>query len=166
LRAELLEEGSGIHIATVHLPAINTPQFVWNRAKVDRHPQPVPPIFQPEVAARAVRDAVAGRRREVWLAWPTVKTVLGERLLPSGLADRYLARTAFEGQVTDDPIDEDRPDILFEPAGLDLGARGPFDEQAHERSLHYEVNRRRGPIAAAFAALLAAGAWLVARRRR
>jgi NAD(P)-dependent dehydrogenase (short-subunit alcohol dehydrogenase family) len=166
LRSELLDEGSAVHVATVHLPAVNTPQFVWNRAKVDRHPRPVPPVFQPEVAARAVRDAVVHRRREVWLGWPTVQTIAGERLLPSALADRYLARNAIEAQVTDEPIDADeRLDNLFEPADVDLGARGPFDADALDRSLHYELSRRRGLLALGATLLLGGGAWLLGRRR-
>jgi NAD(P)-dependent dehydrogenase (short-subunit alcohol dehydrogenase family) len=166
VRSELLEEGSSIHIATVHLPAINTPQFVWNRAKVERQPRPVPPVFQPEVAAQAVRDAVVGRRREVWLGWPTVQTIAGERFLPSALADRYLARNAVEAQVTDEPIDAQRLDILYEPADVDLGARGPFGDEALERSIHYELSRRRSRLAVGAAFVAATGAWLAHVRRR
>jgi NAD(P)-dependent dehydrogenase (short-subunit alcohol dehydrogenase family) len=166
IRSELLAEGSEVHIATVHLPAINTPQFTWNRAKTGHHPQPVPPIFQPELAATAVREAVEQRRREVWLAWPTVQTVLGERVLPSGLADRYLARNAVDAQSTGDPLAPDRPDILFEPVDYDAGARGPFDDRAETRSLQYELSRRRRASLAAIGAVAVGGAAIWAARRR
>ncbi len=97
LRTELLHEDSGVRITSVHLPALNTPQFGWVRTRLPRHPQPVPPIYQPEVAARAIVWASAHDRREVWVGGPTVGTILGNKLAP-GLVDRYLARTGFDSQ--------------------------------------------------------------------
>jgi NAD(P)-dependent dehydrogenase (short-subunit alcohol dehydrogenase family) len=100
LRTELLHDGSRVHLTMVELPALNTPQFSWSRAKMPRHPQPVPPIFQPEVAGEAVYFAAAHRRRELVVGWPAVKAVYGEKVAP-GLLDRYLARTGYDAQQTD-----------------------------------------------------------------
>src|SRR5688572_8963633 len=104
LRTELLHDGSNVHVTEVQLPAHNTPQFDWGRAKLPNRPQPVPPIYQPEVAARAIEYAATHRRREVLVAWPTVKAVYGERVAP-GLLDRYLARSGYEAQQTDEPLE-------------------------------------------------------------
>jgi short-subunit dehydrogenase len=129
LRTELMHERSGVHVTMVHLPALNTPQFEWGRTRMPRHPQPVPPIFQPEVAARAIVFAATHRRREVLVAWPTVKTVWGNRLAPWA-ADLYLARTGYDAQQTDEPVSPERPDNLDGPAPGDWAAHGTFDSQA------------------------------------
>jgi NAD(P)-dependent dehydrogenase (short-subunit alcohol dehydrogenase family) len=137
LRCELLHEGSGIRVTVVQMPAVNTPQFSWVRSRLPRHPQPVPPIYQPEVAARAIVRA-AGRpsRREYLVGASTKATVLANRLVP-GLLDRYLARTGFDSQQTSEPEPLDRPDNLWQPqdqlAGTDHGAHGEFDDKAHPR---------------------------------
>jgi hypothetical protein len=145
----------------VQLPAHNTPQFEWGRAKTPRHPQPVPPIFQPEVAARAVYSAAHMRRRELYVGGPTVKTIWGNKLLP-GLADRYLARDGFEAQLTDDPLEGGRDGNLFEPVPGDHGTHGRFDDDARERSVQLKLAKRRGAVAGAVAlALGAAGVGLV-----
>ena len=133
LRAELLHDGSNVRVTMVQLPAMNTPQFAWSRAKLPRTPQPVPPIFQPEVAAEAILWAAGNPQRQLMVGWPTVKGIVGNAIVP-GLADRYLARTGVEAQQTDEPLDPDRPDNLFEPVPGRQGAHGPFDEQARERS--------------------------------
>lgn len=140
LRTELMHEGSAIHVTMVHLPALNTPQFGWCRTRLRKHPQPVPPIFQPEVAARGVREAMRRRTREVWVGWPTVRTILGNGLAP-WFADRVLARMGYESQQTEQPIASDRPDNLFEALPGDHGAHGAFDERARERS-RYDTLRR------------------------
>ena len=135
LRTELMHDGSRIQLTMVQLPALNTPQFSWGRTKMPRHPQPVPPIFQPEVAAEAIVDAADNPRREVWVGGSTVVTILGNKVAP-WLADRYLARTNVKAQQTDWPIDPNRPDYLYRPldeAG-DRGAHGPFDDRAKPRS--------------------------------
>src|SRR5262249_50312901 len=90
LRTELLHEGSNVRVTMVQLPALNTPQFTWSRAKLPHSPQPVPPIFQPEVAADAIVWAASHPRREVMVGWPTVKAIVGNAVAPS-VADRYLA---------------------------------------------------------------------------
>ena len=97
VRTELLHERSRVHVTMVHLPALNTPQFEWGRTKLPRHPQPVPPILQPEVAARAIVYAAEHRRRELLVGAPTLQTVWGNRLAP-WLLDHYLARTGVEAQ--------------------------------------------------------------------
>ena len=114
LRTELMDEGSAVKVVSVHLPALNTPQFDWSRLKFDRRPQPVPPIFQPEVAARAIVEAADDPRREVWVGGPTVAAILANRLSP-GLLDWYLARQGIQSQLTDSPADRHRPDNLFRP---------------------------------------------------
>ena len=133
LRTELMDEGSAVRVVSVHLPALNTPQFDWSRLKFDRRPQPVPPIFQPEVAARAIVDAADNPRREVWVGGPTVATILANRLAP-GLLDRYLARRGIKSQLTDAPADRHRPDNLFRPVEGDFAAHGRFDKRAKKTS--------------------------------
>ena len=148
LRTELLHEGSGVRLTTVHLPALNTPQFGWVRTRLPRHPQPVPPIYQPEVAARAIVWASTHDRREVWVGGPTVATILGNKLAP-GLLDRYLARTGFDAQQAEEPVDADRQDNLWAPAPGHQAAHGKFDDQAHGRSLQLEASLRRRALAGA-----------------
>jgi len=162
LRTELLHEGSNVHVTMVELPAHNTPQFGWSRAKMPRGPQPVPPIFQPEVAADAIHFAAGSKRRELVVGWPAVKAVYGEKVAP-GLLDRYLARTGYDAQQTDEPLDGEREGNLFEPVTGDVAAHGTFDDQAKPRSLLFELDRRRGPIAAV-AGLGAVAAALLSRK--
>jgi NAD(P)-dependent dehydrogenase (short-subunit alcohol dehydrogenase family) len=141
LRSELLHDGKEIHVTMVQLPALNTPQFSWCRTVMPREPQPVPPIFQPEVAARAIVEALRARRREIWVVGSTVKAVLGSRFV-SGFLDRYLARKAYDGQQTDEPLHEPRPDNLYRPVPGDHGAHGAFDARSHEHSLQSRLWRR------------------------
>jgi len=161
LRTELLHEGSRVHLTMVELPALNTPQFGWSRAKMPRHPQPVPPIFQPELAAEAIHYAAEHRRRELVVSWPAVKAIYGEKVAP-GVLDRYLARNGYDAQQTDEPLEGEREGNLFEPVPGDFGAHGAFDDEAKPRSLLFELDRRRGPIAAV-AGLGAAAAALLTR---
>ena len=134
LRAELLHDRSHVRVTMVQLPAVNTPQFTWSRAKMPRKPQPVPPIFQPEVAAEAIAWAIEHPQRQLMVGWPTVKAIVGNAIAP-GLADRYLARTGFGAQQTSEAIDPDRPDNLFEPVPGTQGAHGPFDTRARRFSI-------------------------------
>jgi NAD(P)-dependent dehydrogenase (short-subunit alcohol dehydrogenase family) len=164
LRAELRHRKVRIHVSLVQLPGVNTPQFDWVRTRLRRHPQPVPPIFQPEVAARAIADAVERPRREIWVGGPTVMTIVGNRIAP-WFVDRYLARTNEKAQQTAEIIPADRPDNLFGPPAGDPGAHGMFDARAHGRSLQYELNRRRRAIAAAGAAAAGAAAAAAVTRR-
>jgi NAD(P)-dependent dehydrogenase (short-subunit alcohol dehydrogenase family) len=155
LRAELLHDGSHVRLTMVQLPALNTPQFTWSRAKLPRAPQPVPPIFQPEVAADAIVWAARHPRRELMVGWPTVKAIVGNALAP-GIADRYLARNGFDAQQTDELVDPDRPDNLFEPVPGDQGAHGPFDDQSRDRSIQLRLAKHRLPLLAGAAALAGA----------
>jgi NAD(P)-dependent dehydrogenase (short-subunit alcohol dehydrogenase family) len=134
LRAELLHDGSNVRLTMVQLPALNTPQFTWSRAKLPRVPQPVPPIFQPEVAADAVVWAAQHPQRQLLVGWPTVRAIVGNAVAP-GLVDRILARVGYDAQQTDEPIDLARPDNLFAPVAGEQGAHGPFDERSRPRSL-------------------------------
>jgi short-subunit dehydrogenase len=157
LRAELRHRDAHISVSLVQLPGVNTPQFDWVRTRLRRHPQPVPPIFQPEVAARAIADAVQRPRREIWVGGPTVMTIVGNRIAP-WFVDRYLARTNIKAKQTGEIIPADRPDNLWAPPAGDPGAHGIFDERAKPRSVQYELNHRRRALAAAGTAAAAAGA--------
>jgi NAD(P)-dependent dehydrogenase (short-subunit alcohol dehydrogenase family) len=146
IRSELIHDGSAIRLVMVHLPAVNTPQFDWALNKLGRRPQPVPPIFQPEVPARAIVDAALNPdRREIWVGLPTVIAILTNKLAP-GLLDRYLARTGYSGQLTDEPLPPDAPANLFKTADGDYGAHGRFDSRAHEVSYQAIASRHRGAI--------------------
>jgi short-subunit dehydrogenase len=161
LRCELIHDRSNVKVTVVHLPAMNTPQFEQVRSKLAHQPQPVPPIYQPEVAARAIVRAAEHPRREYWIGVPTVAAIVGSRLIP-GLLDRYLGRTGFSSQQTPEPADPDRPDNLWEPVPGDLGARGRFDGRAHPRSVQAWASAHRGALVAGTAA--AAGALALAHR--
>jgi NADP-dependent 3-hydroxy acid dehydrogenase YdfG len=142
LRAELYAQGSNVQLRVVQLPGLNTPQFDHCRAKLPGQPQPVPPIFQPEVAARAIHWAAHHPRRELWVGWPTVKTIWGSRLAP-GFVDRYLGRFGVSSQQTDEPLGEAvRAGNLDEPRG-DYGAHGRFDARAKGRSIQLELALRK-----------------------
>ena len=161
LRAELLHEGSGLHTTMVQLPAVNTPQFDWVLSRLPQRAQPVPPIYQPEVAARAIVYAADHpQRREYWVGASTVATMVADKVAP-GLLDRYLARTAFSSQQTGESRPNDQPANLFKPAdgpgGRDFGAHGRFDDRARSRSLQLWVSQRHGLLGA----LAAAGAGVV-----
>lgn len=156
LRCELLHDHSNVKVTIVQLPGVNTPQFDQVKTTLTRHPMPVPPIYQPEVAARAiVWSAEHPRRREVYVGGPTPLIIWAGRLVP-GLVDRYLAATNYEAQQTDEPIDPDRPSYLWEPVPGDRGAHGDFDDLAHPRSLQFAVaSHRRAALAVATAGLAA-----------
>ena len=160
VRTELMHDGSGVHITMVQLPAVNTPQFDVSKTNLPKHPQPVPPIYQPEVPARAIYFAAHQKRREVWVGLSSLIVILGNKLLP-GLGDRYLARTGYDSQQTDQPVNENRPDNLYEPVPGDHGAHGGFDGQSHEESPQLWATEHLGLIAlAGGAGLLAAAALL------
>lgn len=161
---ELLHHKSKVHISMVQLPGVNTTQFTWGRTKLPRQTTPVPPIYQPEIAADAVHYAAHHRRRQIYVGIPTVMNILGEWMAP-GLLDRYLARTGFDSQMTDQQLDPRDHDNLFEPVDEDRGAHGPFDEQAHSISPQYELTKHRGKILAG-AGVAAAGLAAAAVRAR
>ena len=161
VRTELLHDASGVRITMVQLPALNTPQFEVGRTKLPRHPQPVPPIYQPEVAARAIVWASERAPREHFVGAPVWKTVWGNKLAP-WVADRYLARTGYEAQQTEESVGPDRPDNLFAPVPGDHGAHGLFDDAARSHSVVSWAARHRAPLAAAATVAVAAGAALAA----
>lgn len=146
LRCELLHDRSGVRVTMVQMPGLNTPQFSWVLTRLPRHPRPVAPVYQPEVAARAVLHAADHpERRMYWVGGSTVATLLGQKLAP-GLLDRYLARTGYDGQQTDRPVDPSRPANLWKPpddtAPDDYGAHGIFDDEAHARSVQFWIDRK------------------------
>lgn len=151
VRTELLHDRSGVRISMVHLPALNTPQFEIGRTKLRRHPQPVPPIYQPEVAAKAIVWISDHPRRQLYVGAPTMKTVLGNRIAP-WLLDLYLARTGYEAQQTDELVDPERPDNLFGPVPGDHGTHGRFEKGARSSSATTWLSRHRGPLAGLAAA--------------
>jgi NAD(P)-dependent dehydrogenase (short-subunit alcohol dehydrogenase family) len=133
LRSELLHDRVDIHLTMVQMPALNTPQFDWGRNKLPKRPQPVPPIFEPEIAAEAIVFATYARRREVWVGGPTIKAIIANKIFP-GLLDRYLAHDGYSGQLSSEPADPSAPDNLFEPVAGDHGAHGRFDRRSTPRS--------------------------------
>jgi NAD(P)-dependent dehydrogenase (short-subunit alcohol dehydrogenase family) len=158
LRTELRHNNSSVHLTTVHLPGVNTPQFEHCRDKFDMRSQPVAPVYQPEVAADAIHWAAHHRRREVYVGIPTVYTIWGNKVAP-WLAERYLARTAVSGQLSDAAKSPDRPDNLFGPPPGDAGAHGPYGERAHRRSVQFWATKhRRGLLSAAAGVAVVAGA--------
>lgn len=164
LRCELLHDRSNVRVTMVQLPALNTPQFDVVLSRLPRSPQPVPPIYQPEIAAEAILWASRHHRREVWVGGSTVGTIAGDRVMP-GLLDRYLAATGFDSQQTDEPADPNRPANLWEPVPGDRGAHGEFDCRAHPRSFQLWATTHR-PLVALVGAAGAAAVAAVARRVR
>ena len=164
LRSELLHDRSGITVSMVQLPALNTPQFDWVKSRLPNRAQPVPPIFQPEVAARAILWAADTGKREVFVGVPTVKAILGNRLA-AGLLDRYLASMGYASQLTSQREDPDRPHNLWEPVAGDRGAHGRFDDRARSWSWQLWTSMNRWPLGV-MAAGLAIGAGVIARRPR
>jgi NAD(P)-dependent dehydrogenase (short-subunit alcohol dehydrogenase family) len=154
IRCELTHTNSNVHITAVHMPALNTPQFSWVKSRLPRKPQPVPPIFEPEVAAQAIVYAATHRRRELWVGAPTVEAIQAQKFIP-GLLDKYLGKTGYDAQQYDGPADPNRPNNLWEPLPGDFGAHGNFDSRAHKRSWQLTLNLNRRWIALG---ILAAGA--------
>ena len=161
VRSELLHEGSSVRISMVELPALNTPQFDHCRTRLPKQPQPVPPIYQPEVAADAIAWAARSGEREVYVGAPTWKTIWGERIAP-GIGDHYLARNGYSSQLADEPVNGDRPDNLFEPVEGDSEAHGRFEHGTRERSPLLWLGKHRRAIG--LAALAGLGATAVAAR--
>jgi NAD(P)-dependent dehydrogenase (short-subunit alcohol dehydrogenase family) len=153
LRCELLHDRSHVRVAMVEMPALNTPQFGWVKTRLPGKPQPVPPIYQPEVAARAVMWVVDHHRTELEVGWPTVLAIAGDKLAPR-IADRYLARNGYGAQQTREPVERDRRDNLWEPVPGDHGAHGRFDARARSLSPQLWATTHRRTLAATGAALL------------
>jgi NAD(P)-dependent dehydrogenase (short-subunit alcohol dehydrogenase family) len=153
---ELLHHKSKVQLSMVQLPGVNTTQFTWGRTKLAKQTMPVPPIYQPEVAADAIHYAAHHKRRQVYVGIPTVMNIVGERVAP-WLLDRYLAKSGYKSQMTGQDLDPHGHDNLFEPVDEDRGSHGPFDDQAHRISPQYELAKRRSLVLAG-AGAAAAGA--------
>ncbi|RPI48922.1 MAG: SDR family NAD(P)-dependent oxidoreductase, partial [Chloroflexi bacterium] len=145
LRAELLHDGSKVHVTMVHLPAVNTPQFAWVKARLTRKPRPVPPVYDPAVAAEAIVWAAHHRRREMLVGAPLVQGILATKLAP-GLAERFLAEQGYEMQQADEPLEPNRKDNLWSPVQGDHGAHGPFAGETRQKSTQLWLNTRRNWI--------------------
>jgi NAD(P)-dependent dehydrogenase (short-subunit alcohol dehydrogenase family) len=169
LRCELLHEKSSVRVTMVQMPAVNTPQFSWVLSRLPNHAQPVPPIYTPEYAARGVLYAADHpRRREYWVGGSTAATLAANAIAP-GLLDRYLGKTGFKSQQTQQSRDPDAPVNLWEPAdgpdGKDFGAQGIFDDKATNGRGQLWASHHHGVLAAGAGALTAAAAVLLGRRR-
>ena len=163
IRTELIHDRSRVHITMVQLPALNTPQFNWCETRLPNHPQPVPPIYQPEVAAQAIVWAAEHRRRELWVATSAVKAIVGSKVAPR-LADWYLGKTGYEAQQSRQPVDGDRPSNLYEPVAGEHATHGVFDDQAKTSSAQVWLAEHRSLLAGAVAGVAgAAGAALLRR---
>ncbi|HEY1307639.1 MAG TPA: SDR family oxidoreductase [Vicinamibacterales bacterium] len=162
LRAELLHDGSGVRVTMVQLPAMNTPQFDWSKSRLRNRAQPVPPIYQPDVAADAIVWASQHDRREVYVGVSTDLAIIGNKAAP-GFGDWYLARYGYESQQTNEPEDPARPDNLWHPvdSDRDFGAHGRFGARARRRSWQMWLTEHRS---AAIVGALAATASIVAAR--
>jgi NAD(P)-dependent dehydrogenase (short-subunit alcohol dehydrogenase family) len=158
LRSELIHDGSKVRVTMVQLPALNTPQFEWIKTRMPRHPQPVPPIYQPEVAAEAIVWAAHHHRRELNVGLSTSIVLLGNKIAP-GFGDWYLAKTGYDSQQTDEPVDPWRPTNLWEPVRGDHGAHGQFDHRAHAASPQLWATTHRGWLALGGMAMLAGIFW-------
>jgi NADP-dependent 3-hydroxy acid dehydrogenase YdfG len=155
LRCELIHDKSHVRITMVQMPALNTPQFGWVKSRLKHKAQPVPPIFQPEVGARAIYWAAHHSRREVYAGWPTVEAIVGNKIAP-GLLDRYLGKNGFASQQTCEPEDPNRPNNLWKPVEGDHGAHGAFDSRAHSFSWELRASLGRRWIGAGLTAIAAA----------
>jgi NAD(P)-dependent dehydrogenase (short-subunit alcohol dehydrogenase family) len=166
LRTELLHDGGNVHTTMVQMPALNTPQFGWVRSRLPRKAQPVPPIYQPEVAARLLYHAAHHPERREWYASLSVlKAIFGNKLAPS-YADRYLAKNGYESQQYDGSEDPNRPDNLYDPLPGDHGAHGAFDSRAKSWSGEAAAEEHSGALFAGLAVALTASIWCIYKKLR
>lgn len=165
LRSEIIHDKLKVHLTIVDLPAINTPQFDWALNKTGRRAKPVAPIFEPEMAARAIFFAATHRRRDIWVGFPTIKAILANRIAP-GLLDRYLAKAGYSGQLSRQATPPNAPANLFEPVKGDYGSHGRFDAQARDGSWEMFTGRHKSAVVAAIAVGFLAVAYRAVRRLR
>ncbi len=165
LRCELIHDQSNVHVTMVQMPALNTPQFSWVKTRLPNKPQPVPPIYQPEVAAEAIYYAAHHKRRTMEVGFPTAIAVQGNKVIP-GLMDDYLGRTNYEAQQTDEAVEEDRRDNLWHPIPGDHGAHGSFGKRSYHFSPQLWANINRGRLALAGAGIAALVIAAILRKRR
>lgn len=142
LRSEIIHDRLNIHLTMVHLPAVNTPQFQWAKNKTGHQARPVPPVYEPEVAARAIAFAAYAKRREVWVGMPTIVAILANRIAP-GFADRYLAKNGYSGQMTSELKGPEAPSNLYETVPGDFAAHGRFDKNARTASWEMFTSEHR-----------------------
>lgn len=161
LFAELIHDKSKVSVTTVQMPAMNTPQFNWVKTRMPRKPQPVPPIYQPEVAARAVYWAAHHKRRRMDVGLSTGIVITGNKFA-QWLGDWYLGKTGYKSQQYDGEVPATRPDNLWEPAPGKYGAHGDFDARAKSRSFQVWVNTHRGLVGGAVLGVTAVSAACVA----
>lgn len=165
LRTELIHDRSRVHLTMVQMPALNTPQFEWCRTRLPNHPQPIPPIFDPDVGAEAVFWAAHNRRREIYVGMPSVLSILGTKLVP-GLLDRYLGKTGYKSQQSAKSVGAERRDNLFEPLPGNYEAHGSFDSRSHKHSPQLWADMHLGQLAlVGLGAGVAAGLAIFGRRR-
>lgn len=164
LRAELIHDGSRVVVTMIQMPALNTPQFGWVKSRLPNKAQPVPPIYQPEVAADAILYASRNNRREIYVGMPAVQAIVANKIAP-GLLDRYLGKTGYKSQQTSEPVEPNRPDNLYAPVPGDHGAHGTFGARAQSFSPQLWTSKHRGAAALGVAglAITAGAAWLARR---
>lgn len=163
IRAELFHMKSDVHVSMVQLPGVNTPQFDWIKTTMPKKPKPASPPYQPEVIARAIHYAAHHRRKAIWVAYPTVEAILGDRAA-SPLLDRYLGWTGYKGQQDSEPVEADRQNNLWSPVEGDRGARGRFNSTARDSSWQLALTLNRGKVIAGVAAgVVGLGALLLRR---
>ena len=167
LRSELIHDKSNVRVTMVQLPAMNTPQFSWVKSRLPRKPQPVPPIYQPEIGAEAILFAAHHDRREMYVGYPTVEAIIADKIAP-GFADWYLARNGYDAQQTDEPVESDRRDNLWAPMPGDHGAHGTFGDRASTSSpqLWFSKNRKWVTLAGVSVAGFALAAFLTKSRTK
>ncbi len=163
LRSELIHDNVNVTLTMVDLPAVNTPQFDWALNKMGHKAMPVPPIYQPEVPARAIYFGATHPRRQIWVGFPTVRAILANRIAP-GLIDRYLAKNGYSGQLTDETKPADAPANLFEPVKGAYGAHGRFDSKARTGSWEMFTSRHRNAMWATIGVIAIAGIHQLAKR--
>jgi NAD(P)-dependent dehydrogenase (short-subunit alcohol dehydrogenase family) len=168
LRCELIHDKSKVKAIVIHMPAMNTPQFTWVKSRLPNLPQPVPPIYKPEVGAKVILQAAltSSPRREYWVGGSTVKAIMGQKFIP-GILDLYLGKTGYQAQQREEPDSPDRPNNVWRPVSTTFGAHGPFDKNSRPFSLEAEISKHRGWFlfgCGVLGAALCAGKFL--RRRR
>ena len=163
LRSEIIHDKLAVHLTTVDLPAVNTPQFDWALNKMGRKAKPVAPIYEPEVPARAIFFAATHKRREVWVGFPTIKAILANRIAP-GWIDTFLASSGYTGQLSDEVLPADAPANLFEPVPGNYGAHGRFDSRSRTGSWEMFTDRHKMAFWAAAGIGLATGVHLLAKK--
>jgi len=140
----------------LQMPGMNTPQFGWVKSRLPNKAQPVPPIYQPEIAADAIVFASHHDRREMYVGLSSVKAIVGNKFLP-GLLDHYLARTAYSGQQTNEPRDPNQPYNLFQPVPGDHGPHGDFGSRARKSSPQLWTDKHRDAVTLGLLAFIGLG---------